>query len=214
MKNRIKIQKSMIYATVGLMIGILTISYVVGYCLTGVRWPDNNNPADVYYNLKNKVTTGQCISSSQMDSAVTSGITTWGAIRYAGTTTKTANKQDGQNTVGWAKLGGQTLGITNYLSYDKWKTVLCNGNYFANLYEADVRISTAWRWTSNSGQCPCSAGSAIYLNSVSAHEFGHVIGLCHVSQASALMSPSVGVCENKNKTSDETAGENAIYNCH
>ena len=214
MNSTQKFRKSMIYSLVAIALGVFTVSYILGYCLTGVRWPDNNNPANVYYNTNGKVTTNQCISSSQMDSAVTSGITTWGAIRYAGTTTKVANKKDGQNTVGWANLGGQTLGITNYLSNDKWKTVLCNGNYFANLYEADVRISSAWRWTSNSGQCPCAAGSAIYLNSVSAHEFGHVIGLCHVSQQSALMSPSVGVCENKNKTADENAGESAIYNCH
>ena len=43
-----------------------------------------------------------CVSSR----AVTAGITPWRAIAYAGTTTKAANKKDGQNTVGWAKLGG------------------------------------------------------------------------------------------------------------
>jgi len=177
------------------------------YCLTGVRWPAQ---ADVFYNGNGKVTTGQCISASQMDSAVTSGITPWSAIRYAGTTSKTANKRDGQNTVGWANLGGQTLGITNYLKYDRTRTVPCGGNLLANLYEADVRHTTAYRWTSGGGGgCPCAAGPAFYLNAVSAHEFGHVIGLCHTNTPSSLMYPSFGVCENKNKGSDENAGENA-----
>lgn len=188
-------------------VAALMVPAAVAYCLTGVRLP---SAADVYYNAKGKVTSGQCISSSQMDSAVTGGITPWKAIRYAGTTTKTANKRDGQNTVGWAKLGGGTLGVTNYLSYDRFKTASCGNNTFSNLYEADVRITTTYRWTSGGGQCPCAAGSAFYLDGVSEHEFGHVIGLCHVNQASSLMYPSFDVCEDKSKGSDETAGENAL----
>lgn len=188
----------------------LAIAAAQAYCLTGVRWPDNNQPAPVYYNSKNKVATGQCISSSQMDNAVTSGVSAWRAIANAGSTTATANKRDGKNVVGWANLGGSTLGITNYLSYDRTRTVPCGGNLFANLYEADVRLSTQYRWTSGSGGCPCAAGSAIYLNAVSEHECGHVIGLCHVNDPKALMYPSTGVCENKSKTADENAGENAL----
>jgi len=179
----------------------------LAYCLTGVRWPAD---ANVYYNTGGKVTSGQCISSSQMDSAVTSGIGAWRAIHYAGTTTKTANKRDGQNTVGWARLGGGTLGVTNYLSYDRNRTVACGGNVFANLYEADVRITTTYRWTSGGGQCPCAAGPAYYLNAVSEHEFGHVIGLCHTNNPSSLMYPSFGTCENKSASGDENSGENAL----
>lgn len=176
-------------------------------CLTGVRWPADT---DVYYNSKGKVVNGQCINSSSMDNAVISGISPWKALSYGGTTNAKANRRDDQNTVGWAKLGGQTLGVTNYLSYDRRRTVQCGGNRFANLYEADVRISTRWRWTSGGGQCPCSQGPAFYLNAVSEHEFGHVIGLCHVNDPSSLMYPSFGVCENKSKGGDESQGENAL----
>lgn len=190
-----------------LIAATLLASDASAYCLTGVRWPSTGN---VYYNPNGKVTTGQCISSSQMDSAVTGGISPWRAISYKGTTTKTANKRDGQNTVGWANLGGQTLGITNYISYDRQRTVSCGGNLFANLYEADVRLTTAYRWTSGGGQCPCAAGSAIYLNGVSEHEFGHVIGLCHTNNPSSLMYPSFGTCENKSSGGDENSGENAL----
>jgi hypothetical protein len=191
-------------------LGSLVASSASAYCLTGVRWPDNNRPANVSYNPSGKVTTGQCISSSQMDTAVVAGINPWVAVTYAGTTGARANRRDGTNVVGWANLGGQTLGITNYLGYDRLRTVPCQGNLFANLYEADVRLTTQFRWTSTQGQCPCAAGSAFYLNAVSEHEFGHVIGLCHVNQSSSLMYPSFGVCENKSKGPDETAGEHAL----
>ena len=179
----------------------------LAYCLTGVRWPGTG---DIRYNSGGKITSGQCISASQMDSAVTGGISPWRALRYVGTTTKQANKRDGQNTVGWAKLGGGTLGVTNYLDYDRTRTVACGGNVFANLYEADVRITTTYRWTSGGGPCPCAAGAAYYLNAVAEHEFGHVAGLCHTNNPSSLMYPSFGTCENKSSSGDENSGETAL----
>ncbi len=208
--NKTATLRPILAAAALLACALLVVSDARAYCLTGVRWPDSNQAADVFYNPSGKVTSGQCISASQMDSAVTSGVTPWQAIRNAGTTSSKANSRDGRNVVGWAKLGGQTLGVTNYLSNDRFLTVPCDGNLFANLYEADVRLTTTYRWTSGGGGCPCAAGSAFYLNAVSAHEMGHVIGLCHVNNPSSLMYPSFGVCENKNKGSDESAGERAL----
>lgn len=176
------------------------------YCLTGVKWPGTGN---IRYNASGKVTSGQCISTSQMDSAVTGAITPWKPLRYSGTTSNKANRRDGVNTVGWAKLGGGTLGITNYLSYGS-PILSCGGNSFYSLFEADVRHTTTYRWTSGGGGCPCAAGSAFYLNAVAEHEFGHVAGLCHTNQPSSLMYPSFGVCENKSSGADENAGENAL----
>lgn len=187
------------------LMALLAASDGLAYCLTGVAWP---SVADIRYNSSGKVTSGQCITSSQMDSAATGGITPWSAIRYAGTTTKKGNRRDGVNTLAWGNLGGQTLGITNYLSYGS-PILTCGGNSFQSLFEADVRLATAFRWTSTQGSCPCAAGSAFYLNAVSAHEFGHVAGLCHTNTPSSLMYPSFGTCENKSKGSDENAGENA-----
>ena len=178
----------------------------LAYCLTGIIWPDGTS---ISYNGNGKITSGQCIGAGQMDSAVTGAISPWRALSYGGTTTKAANKRDGQNTVGWANLGGQTLGVTNYLSYGT-PLLTCGANSFYRLFEADVRITTVFRWTSGGGGCPCAAGSAFYLNAVAQHEFGHVAGLCHVNTPSSLMYPSFGVCENKSKGSDENAGENAL----
>ncbi len=186
---------------------LLATSGAAAYCLIGVRWP---NGADIRYNSAGKVVTGQCISSAQMDSAVTNAISPWRPLSYAGTTNKTANKRDGTNTIGWANLGGQTLGVTNLLKYDRQATFNCQGNLLSNLYEADVRLTTAYRWTSGGGQCPCAAGSAIYLNGVAEHELGHVTGLCHTNVPSDLMYPSFGTCQNKSSGPDENAGENAL----
>jgi hypothetical protein len=195
-------------SVLGLALSIAFVPAVSAYCLTGVKWPTPPD-ANVFYNASGKVTAGQCITSSQMDSAVTGTLGSWRALTYAGTTTKKANKRDGQNTVGWANLGGQTLGITNYLSYGT-PALTCGSNTFYRAFEIDVRLSTVFRWTSGAGSCPCSAGSAFYLNAVAQHEYGHVVGLCHVSNPGSLMYASFGVCENKSKGSDETAGENAL----
>ncbi len=178
------------------------------YCLWGIKW-DRPPDANVYYNPSGKVTSGQCISGSQMDGAATSTIGVWRALSYAGTTSKKANRRDGQNTSGWANLGGQTLGITNLLSYGP-EILTCGSNSFYEAHELDVRLTTFYRWTSTAGSCPCAAGSAFYLNAVAEHEYGHVSGLCHVSNPSALMYASFGVCQNKSKGSDESAGENAL----
>ena len=202
------LRRALLVVTVAAVVAGATLP-ASAYCLTGIRWPGPSD-ADVRYNGNGKVINGQCISASAMDSAVTGGITPWGAIRYAGTTSATANKRDGINTVGWANLGGGTLGITNYLKTSRFYNWQCGPNRFADAFEVDVRHTTAYRWFSG-GSCPCAAGSAFNLNSVATHEFGHVIGLCHTNQPSSLMYPSFDVCQNKNKSSDETAGENAIY---
>jgi len=205
---RSKMRLTILSVTCGIAAALLLPADAQAYCLTGVKWPTPPD-ASVRYNSSGKVTNGQCISSSQMDNAVTGTIGSWKALTYAGTTSAKANRRDGVNTVGWAKLGGQTLGVTNYLRYGS-PILTCGANSFYTLVEADVRITTTYRWTSGGGSCPCAAGSAFYLNAVAEHEYGHVAGLCHVSNPNSLMYPSFGACENKNKGSDENSGENAL----
>jgi len=185
----------------------------LAYCLNGLRWfPGSLASENVYYNSSGKVTSGQCISSPAMDAQVTNAIGVWDVLKYNGTTTKKANAKDDQNTVGWANLGGTTLGITNYLKKDRFLTKFdtCGGGPWAELYEADVRLSKTFRWTDGVVACPCAAGSAYSLGSVSEHEFGHVIGLCHENDFDTLMNSSIGACLNDRKGSDESAGENAL----
>jgi len=58
-----------------------------------------------------------------------------------------------------------------------------------------------------------SCSNEIYLESVLAHEVGHVIGLAHSNTSSALMYPTVSYCSNKAVGSDDINGRNALYNC-
>ena len=82
-----------------------------------------------------------------------------------------AQKNDRFNDVGWARLQNGTLGVT-------WST--------SNVDEADMAINTRYAWTLGCKQ----QGSAFDLQSVFLHENGHVAGLGHSTDSSAVMYPS------------------------
>ena len=149
-----------------------------GYTFTGLRWDvlpvrQNYNPA------------GQPTSAAQ--TALTNTYSTWSSVRgstyrigFGGTTTRCpsivrecpgAQRLDGFNDVGWQPLGNGILGVT-------WST--------NNPDEADMAISTRYAWSTGCTQ----QGSAFDLQSVMLHENGHVAGLGHSSDPSAVMYPS------------------------
>ena len=78
---------------------------------------------------------------------------------------------DGFNDVGWSRLSGGTLGVT-------W--------YSTSVDEADMAINTRYTWSTG-----CRQVSGAYdLETVYLHENGHVAGLGHSSDPSAVMYPS------------------------
>ena len=82
-----------------------------------------------------------------------------------------AQRNDRYNDVGWAALQNGTLGVT-------WST--------SGTDEADMAINTRYRW--NTG---CTAVSGSFdLQSVYLHENGHVAGLDHSSDSSAVVYAS------------------------
>ena len=82
-----------------------------------------------------------------------------------------AQKNDRFNDVGWAQLQNGTLGVT-------WST--------SGTDEADMAINTRYTWTTG---CTAQPG-AFDLESVILHENGHVAGLDHSTDRSAVMYPS------------------------
>jgi hypothetical protein len=149
-----------------------------GFTFTGLRW----NPPSVRQNYN---PSGQANGGAQ--TALTNTHPTWSnvsgsnyRISFGGTTPRCpsivrecpgAQRNDGFNDVGWARLSNGTLGVT-------WST--------SSPPEADMAINTRYAWTTGCTQ----QGSAFDLQSVFLHENGHVAGLGHSSDPSAVMYPS------------------------
>jgi hypothetical protein len=78
---------------------------------------------------------------------------------------------DGWNDVGWASLGGTTLGVTWWVTSSP---------------EADMALNTKFTWKSTCG----SSGSGYDVETVFLHENGHVAGLDHTNVTDSVMYPS------------------------
>lgn len=181
-------------------------SSAFAYSLNGRKWFSSS---DARFYLNNSNGPSCCLSASQQSSQITSGITPWGIAGYGGTTTKSGAKRDGQNVISWGKLGGTTLGVTNYISTDTSQSQVCNGSLIYRFTEVDVRFNNAYSWQTSSG---CSNG--FDLAGVSTHEFGHAVGLGHSNVSGSTMYPSVSACDFSisSLANDDKAGYSAIYN--
>ena len=120
------------------------------------------------------------------------------------------NKRDGQNTVGWAR--GSAAGRSGVTELPQQRPDPHRGvqraTCSANLYEADVRLTTTYRWTSGGGQCRVRGRARVLPErGLPPTKFGRVIGLCHAcrSQPSSLMYPSLQGPVRTRTDSDETA---------
>jgi hypothetical protein len=82
-----------------------------------------------------------------------------------------AQVNDNNNDVGWAALGGTTLGVTWFTASDP---------------EADMALNTRFTWKSTCG----SGGSGYDVETVFLHENGHVAGLDHANRTDSVMYPS------------------------
>jgi hypothetical protein len=98
--------------------------------------------------------------------------------------------------------------LTGY--YSTSITGTCGGLTVDKVTDADVAFNLSYNYTTPA-QGSCS--NEIYLDSVVAHEVGHVIGLAHSNTSSALMYPSVAYCSDKQVATDDINGRNALYNC-
>lgn len=147
------------------------------YSYTGLVW----NPPAVTQNYN---PSGQPVSAA---SALQNTHQTWNGaagsslrFSYGGTTSRCPSLvrecsgpqfRDGFQDVGWARLGGTTLGVT-------WSTT--------NPPEADMAINTRFAWSLG-----CSNVSGKYdLQTVLLHENGHVAGLGHSNVQAAVMYAS------------------------
>jgi hypothetical protein len=98
--------------------------------------------------------------------------------------------------------------LTGY--YSTSITGTCGSLTVDKVTDADVAFNLSYNYTTPA-QGSCS--NEIYLDSVLAHEVGHVIGLAHSNSSSALMYATVAYCVDKQVSSDDINGRNALYNC-
>jgi hypothetical protein len=180
-------------------------SAAFAYTLNGRKWFSSS---DARFFLNNSNGPSCCLTPSQQSSQIVSGINAWSIASQGGSTTRSGAKRDGQKVVSWGKLGGTTLGVTNYVSTDTSQSQVCNGNLIYRFVEVDVRFNNAYDWQTSS---TCTNG--FDLAGVSTHEFGHAVGLGHTSVQGATMYPSVASCDfsMSSLANDDKAGYQAIY---
>jgi hypothetical protein len=180
-------------------------SSAFAYTLNGRKWFSSG---DATFYLNNSSGPACCLSASALQSQIVSGINAWGIASFGGSTSASGAKRDGVNAVSWGKLGGTTLGVTNYISTDQSQSQVCNGNLIYRFTEVDVRFNSAYNWQTSS---TCTNG--FDLAGVATHEFGHAVGLGHSTVQGATMYPSVASCDfsMSSLANDDKAGYSAIY---
>lgn len=105
---------------------------------------------------------------------------------------------------------GQCLAATTIGYYSTGQTGTCDGLQLVRITDSDIVFNTRYDYTTvDEGGC----SGEIFLESVVTHEVGHLIGLAHSQNSSALMAPTVAYCDNKMIHSDDLAGRNALYDC-
>lgn len=168
------------------------------YSFTGLFW-------DTRKVTQNYNPVGERVGGAQ--TALTNTLPDWSNvanstfdITFGGNTTRCpslvrecpgAQRNDAFNDVGWAQLQNGTLGVT-------WST--------SGRDEADMAINTRYSWTTG---CRAVPGS-FDLESVFLHENGHVVGLGHSTDTSAVMYPSYQTARCA-LAADDQAGMAALY---
>ena len=192
---------------IALSLAVLAVSasVVSGYTLNGRKWWSST---DATFRLNSSNGPSCCLSTSAQNSAITSGVNAWGILRNGGSTNASGARRDGVNAISWGKLGGTTLGVTNYVSTNTNQSQVCNGSLIYRFEEVDVRFNNAFNWQTSS---TCTNG--FDLAGVATHEFGHAAGLGHSSVQSATMYASIASCDfsKSSLANDDRDGYNAIY---
>jgi Matrixin len=129
--------------------------------------------------------------SSQSNAAV--------SFNYLGTTTGTTVSYNSRNEVMFRNATNGSAAATTYTYYSGGRIV-----------DADVVIWDA-AFQFYPGSDGCSGG--VYLQDISAHEFGHVAGLAHSAVAEATMYPTIGWCSQSMRSlaTDDQEGIEALY---
>ena len=200
------------------IVGMMS-SAAFGYALLSParRWFNADTPRQV--NIDNRGVAS--VTGGDPDHGVTAAVNavkTWNSGGVNVTTSSSGNvayrQGDGISDVIFGDpmhiCTGSCLAATLTGYYTTTTTGTCGSLTVDKITDADTSFNLAYDYTTPAqGSC----NNEIYLDSVLAHEVGHIIGLAHSSNSSALMYPTVAYCSDKQVASDDINGRNALYNC-
>ena len=186
------------YFTAALAVAIT--AWPTAYVLNGPKWAIRT--VDYYINPANND-----VSAAAAEAAIQVGAAAWGSqsnadfrFYYVGRTSATTVGNNGKNEVFFRNVSAGSVVAETY-----WWADASN-----RLIDADILIYDGGIlfFTGSSG---CVGG--LYLEDVTAHEFGHALGLGHSSDPTATMYPSATWCANDWRflSSDDLAGVEALY---
>ena len=166
---------------------------------TYAKWSSSSQP--YYINPVNLD-----VSDTAAEAAIQVGASSWGTqsaanfkFTYAGRVNDTATAYDGRNVVLFRNTSNGAAIATTY----SWSS----GGV---LQDADIVLWDG-AYTFYTGTSGCSGGA--YIEDVTAHEFGHALGMSHSSVADATMYPSYSYCSTalRSLASDDIAGVQSLY---
>jgi hypothetical protein len=164
------------------------VATAVAYKLLGFQWPVGTN---VRYTIN--ANTPQVPDEA---SAVSRAGNTWSALNpsglrltYQGSTSTTTHGYNGSNTVNWRDEGDNSTLGTSYIWYSG-----------GTILETDLVFNDYYNWSTSGGDYD--------VETVALHEFGHWVGLDHVS--SGIMRPNYSGRQHK-LDDDAKEGFYAMY---
>jgi len=218
MKNTIR-RKRLVLAVSFALVALMISSAASAYVLLNPprRWFNAETPRNV------RVDNGgmSSVTGNDPDHGVTAAVNAvkeWNGSGVNVTTAGSANVRyqlgDGISDLIFADplhiCTGSCIAATTTGYYNTGSTGTCGGLSVVEITDSDVAFNLRFDYaTVAQGSC----SGEIYLESVTTHEIGHLIGLGHSSNSSALMAPTIAYCDNKGLAGDDINGRNALYNC-
>jgi hypothetical protein len=194
-------RRTLLAVATALALCVLASGALRAYVLSGRSWATTSV---TYY--VNTASAPAGLDPNSFIAGVQSGAGGWSSqanpnitLRYGGTTNVAVAQYDGVNAVFFRPDSGPFAYTTYWFDSNN------------HLLDADLALyaGTATWYTGSTG----CAGAGAYVEDVTTHEFGHVLGLAHSDVGTATMYPSANYCTTdlRSLDPDDVSGIQALY---